>query len=479
MKFKFVPFRSLSKFAYLRLGLGYELPEIKYPYTNLTNCIKNYESGKRPSGGINYLDYGQVLSLGGEQIGKDGFVDLNNMPFVSYDFYDKQKKGRVKDKDILLCKDGALTGKSCIVYKDDIDYDQVLINEHVFRIQSNDRISQVFLFYLMQLPLFKLQIKDLAFKKKGQPGLNQDHMKALKIPDVPFEIQLLFEEKISPIEKEIRELKSHIVNMNEVITDIFNDYFSYDKEGFKEQRDIRVYNAPFNYLGNNRDIRFSARFHRPSGYFVLEELLRRPHIKIKKCLSLPMITGQGISTSDYDYNGEYVYVSMADICSWELDIDEIEHVSDEYAESNLSKRPKGYSEQVSTEIKVNDILMMRSGEGGIGKVAIVKDDIKGIFCDFIIRMRFDETVINPDFAYFYFRSNYFQYLVEINKKGLGNNTNIFPNQVQEFPIPYLSLDEQQVIVDRVNVELNRQHEIAKAIKAKQEKITRILNELIM
>ena len=48
--------------------------------------------------------------------------------------------------------------------------------------------------------------------------------------------------------------------------------------------------------------------------------------------------------------------------------------------------------------------MMRSGEGGIGKVAIIKDDIKGIFCDFIIRMRFDESIINPEFAYFYFRS---------------------------------------------------------------------------
>lgn len=122
--------------------------------------------------------------------------------------------------------------------------------------------------------------------------------------------------------------------------------------------------------------------------------------------------------------------------------------------------------------------MMRSGEGGIGKVAIIKDDIKGIFCDFIIRMRFDESIINPEFAYFYFRSQYFQYLVEINKKGLGNNTNIFPNQVQEFPIPDISLSEQQKIVDMINAEMDKQKEIEKQIDKKKNKIEKMLNTIL-
>jgi len=33
-----------------------------------------------------------------------------------------------------------------------------------------------------------------------------------------------------------------------------------------------------------------------------------------------------------------------------------------------------------------------------------------------------------------FRAKYFQHLIEINKKGLGTNTNIFPSQIQEFPL---------------------------------------------
>ena len=34
----------------------------------------------------------------------------------------------------------------------------------------------------------------------------------------------------------------------------------------------------------------------------------------------------------------------------------------------------------------------------------------------------------------YFRIEYFQYLIEINKKGLSDNTNIFPSQIIGAPL---------------------------------------------
>ena len=111
---------------------------------------------------------------------------------------------------------------------------------------------------------------------------------------------------------------------------------------------------------------------------------------------------------------------------------------------------------------------MRSGEGGIGKVAIIEDDIDGIFCDFLIRIKVDEKVVNPLFAYYYFRTDYFQYLVEINKKGLGNNTNIFPNNLQDFPFPDLSLTEQEKIVNQVKAKMHEQDSIKAEIKNKKE-----------
>jgi type I restriction enzyme S subunit len=121
---------------------------------------------------------------------------------------------------------------------------------------------------------------------------------------------------------------------------------------------------------------------------------------------------------------------------------------------------------------------MRSGEGGIGKVAISDEDVNAIFCDFIIRFRFNKDLINPKFAYYYFRSQYFQYMIEINKKGLGNNTNIFPNNLQDFPIPNISIEEQKGIVYEIDKELKQQREIINSIETIMKRMDRLICSFI-
>jgi type I restriction enzyme S subunit len=121
--------------------------------------------------------------------------------------------------------------------------------------------------------------------------------------------------------------------------------------------------------------------------------------------------------------------------------------------------------------------MARSGEGTIGKVALIKDgDLKGIFADFTMRIRLENY--DPQFAYYYFRTEFFQYLVEINKKGLGNNTNIFPGQIQEFPIIDISINEQKKIVSEINRELDEQEKFEKQIISERSKIDHIINEIL-
>ena len=85
---------------------------------------------------------------------------------------------------------------------------------------------------------------------------------------------------------------------------------------------------------------------------------------------------------------------------------------------------------------------------------------------------------NPEFAYYYFRTSYFQYLIEIYKKGLGNNTNIFPIVVQEFPLIDISLDEQQRIVDEIHAEIAKQEEIKSKIAELRNQIDSIIEEAI-
>ena len=139
----------------------------------------------------------------------------------------------------------------------------------------------------------------------------------------------------------------------------------------------------------------------------------------------------------------------------------------QYASTNLEKT-----------VRKNDIILARSGEGTIGKVALISDDnIRGVFADFTMRIRLKDY--NPEFAYYYFRTAYFQYLIEVYKKGLGNNTNIFPINIQEFPLLDISLDEQQRIVDEIHSEISKQDDIKKRIANLRRDIDGIIKQTII
>ncbi len=87
--------------------------------------------------------------------------------------------------------------------------------------------------------------------------------------------------------------------------------------------------------------------------------------------------GANVSRSDYDDEGNYRYISMATIKNWNFDFDSANVVSAVYSEAKSVK-----------SVKKNDIILARSGEGTIGKVALIQDEnLKGIFADFTMRIR--------------------------------------------------------------------------------------------
>ena len=128
-------------------------------------------------------------------------------------------------------------------------------------------------------------------------------------------------------------------------------------------------------------------------------------------------------------------------------------------------------------VKKGDVLLARSGEGTIGKVALIDDeDIQAIFADFTQRIRLKNY--NLRLAYYYFRSDFFQYLVYTHKKGLGNNTNIFPSQIQEFPIPDWTEEKQAEIVGKIKNQIDAQNSIDKEIEKNMAEINLIIEAAI-
>jgi len=199
---------------------------------------------------------------------------------------------------------------------------------------------------------------------------------------------------------------------------------------------------------------------------MLDFLRSKTTKRLKDFVSEPIVLGKSVSPKQYEEDTGCYYMSMATIKSWYFDPIEAKNVSIAYENDNLHKK-----------VAFNDIIIARSGEGSIGKVALIDNpDTNAVFADFTMRVRLENY--NCTFAYYYLRSMFFQHLVEHNKKGLGNNTNIFPSQIGEFPMLNLSLEEQSKIVKKIKSRIEDQQKYTKQIEEKRAEIEKIILDSI-
>lgn len=326
------------------------------------------------------------------------------------------------------------------------------------------KIIPRFLFYVLTHPTFA---KCLYYSESGKTHrrVNSSELLKYRIPNISIEEQKLVLSQISALENKIQELKQNALKESDIINKVFVSEFCWDMHRFYSLSKEKSYTTVFQDIGNNYDLRFSPKFHRPAGQFVSTEIEQTNCLKVKNFIAEPIVLGASVSPSDFDTNGDCYYISMATVKNYRVELDESQLLSNEYvSQENKSKK----------KVQVGDIIMTRSG-AAIGKFALVEEDINAIHSDFTMRIRLQN--INKYFAYYYFRSVYFQYLIEINYKGLQNN-NIFPNQIQEFPIPDISLDRQQDIVDKIKFQIDEQNKVNEEIKSLRDKIDDIIEKAL-
>ena len=144
--------------------------------------IASFASGSRPSGGVRLITQG-VLSLGGEHIGRNGYIDLSTPKYVSEQYFKDNTKGHLKNGDILLCKDGALSGKVALV-REELQNNSAMVNEHVFIIRT-DSLYQPYLFNFLFSPIGQSELK-ARITGAAQGGINGTNLKTILIPIPPL-----------------------------------------------------------------------------------------------------------------------------------------------------------------------------------------------------------------------------------------------------------------------------------------------------
>lgn len=289
---------------------------------------------------------------------------------------------------------------------------------------------------------------------KEHPRINRDDILSLQVPLPPMAEQDALVKALDGMSDKCKKLEDKIGSELDLVNQYFDGEFGLkieplDAEMKKQRRWLEVGN-----IALNPDMRFSFKFHAPSVDFALNALRAKAHKRLNDYLSEPIVLGASVSPEDYDGTSDKIYFSMATIKTWSFSKDSANAVSEEYFEENKVKA-----------VRAGDILMARSGEGTIGKVALVPRDVEGICADFTMRIRFDPKLCLPEFARFFLMSKYFQHAVYGEKKGLGNNTNIFPVQLRELPFIDIPLAEQRRVV----------HEINALIKVHGTKMNRIVD----
>jgi type I restriction enzyme S subunit len=173
---------------------------VGWEFTTLETGLSVLETGGRPKGGVGGITEG-IPSIGAESIVSVGRFDFGKTKFVPVEFYEGMRRGRVESRDVLLYKDGGRPGEyepHVSMFGDGFPFETCCINEHVYRLRANERLSQEYLYFWLT--------SDLAFAEmriKGTgvaiPGLNSTAVRSINVLVPPRPVVDAFTRQAQPL----------------------------------------------------------------------------------------------------------------------------------------------------------------------------------------------------------------------------------------------------------------------------------------
>lgn len=424
----------------------------------LKNYVPIFDTGK-PIAKTDYSENGEpteYVHLVVRNI-KNGVLNLEDPIYINEDKGVSLSAFKIEVGDIIVVAISASCG-SAFYFENLVEEVQLTLSHYLakfFKVNTEKINPRLLVYYLNSKSIQKyFRATETG---KTQKNLSKTYLRELPI-FLPSELEKQNEllENIKPLEAEIQNLKNSKLQAVNIINQVFGEAFGFDWTALANVKKEKTYTSSISKFANNIDCRMGIRFHNKAGAYIQSFLESKTNKRIKNFISENIVLGKSVSPSDYDEDGDFFYIAMSNIKTWAFDPEDCKKISESYAASNLKKT-----------VKKGNILLARSGEGTIGKVALIEDeDMNGIFADFKQRIRL--TGFDPLCAYYYMRSDFFQYLVYTHKKGLGNNTNIFPSQIKEFPIPDWDETKQAEIVEKIKTQLDEKKVIDRKIEEKQQ-----------
>jgi type I restriction enzyme S subunit len=173
---------------------------IGWEVTTLETTLSVLEVGGRPKGGVGGIISG-IPSIGAESIVGVGQFDFGKTKYVPVEFFENMKKGHIQSHDVLLYKDGGRPGEyepHVSMFGDGFPFEKCSINEHVYRLRTNECLSQEYLYFWLtsELTMAEMRVKGTGV---AIPGLNSTAVRSLAVLVPPKPIVGAFTRQTAPL----------------------------------------------------------------------------------------------------------------------------------------------------------------------------------------------------------------------------------------------------------------------------------------
>ncbi len=131
------------------------------------------------------------------------------------------------------------------------------------------------------------------------------------------------------------------------------------------------------------------------------------------------------------------------------------------------------------KLRINDVLINSTGDGTIGRSAIIEEELEGcIFDSHILRISANNNVDNKLVCYF-INSDYGQFQVEKSKGATSTKqTELGVNNLSNFIYPLPPLSEQQAIVSKLDELMRTCDELEDSIRTSQQQNEMLLQRVL-
>lgn len=391
---------------------------------------------------------------------KSGDISPTSLNFeernlINENYYRKIEKGdiiSVNSDDILISKVRPNL-KKYIRITDDLT--SVYFTSAFIRIKA--KIMPVVIYYCLRT-VFYNDIVAISRQGKGYPTLNEKDLVCLKfnkkIVDVLQKNENELKEKITSIESQIRELKVKMKPVQAIIDEVLSAAFSIDTTLLYDIDNAKIVSATLSLLSyNNSNLRFSYRWNK--AIEIQEKLIR-----MSDCfypLGKYIVDKKNGWSPDCSENAsEYQVLGLDSISkSTVITFDNVKF------SDSVNKNFNSYI------IHDNDFFISRGNTTDLVALASIshidEDTPTTIYPDLMIKVTFDNCV-NKQYIAYIFNSFigrlYFKYAAKGKNQTM---VKVSAKELSDFKVPIPDLKVQQCIVDKIQVEIDKQNRIKSEI----------------